>query len=81
MSYVSKSARKAAITLVTVASAAMVQTSNAAITSLVSFGDSLSDSGNMHAVTNIFTAPYAGVNSDGPVWTGHLSESLGLGTH
>ena len=81
MSYVSKSARKAAITLVTVASAAMVQTSNAAITSLVSFGDSLSDSGNMHAVTNLFTAPYAGVNSDGPVWTGHLSESLGLGTH
>jgi len=81
MSYLSKSARKAAITLATVASAAMVQTSNAAITNLVSFGDSLSDSGNMHAVTNIFAAPYAGVNSDGPVWTGHLSESLGLGTH
>ena len=34
MSYVSKSARKAAITLATVASAAMVQTSNAAITNL-----------------------------------------------
>ncbi len=46
MSYVSKSARKAAITLAAVASAAMVQTSHAAITSLVSFGDSLSDSGN-----------------------------------
>lgn len=81
MSYVSKSARKAAITLATVASAAMVQTSHAAITSLVSFGDSLSDSGNMHAATGIFAAPYAGLNSNGPVWTGHLSEALGLGPH
>jgi len=81
MSYVSKSARKAAITLAAVASAAMVQTSNAAITNMVSFGDSLSDSGNVHAMLGNFVAPYAGLNSNGPVWTGHLSEALGLGTH
>lgn len=81
MSYVSKSARKAAITLAAVASAAMVQTSHAAITSLVSFGDSLSDSGNLHAAAGFFPAPYAGLNSNGPVWVGHLSESLGLGVH
>ena len=81
MSYVSKSARKAAITLAAVASAAMVQTSHAAITSLVSFGDSLSDSGNLHAAAGFFPAPYAGLNSNGPVWVGHLSESLGLGAH
>ena len=81
MSYISKSARKAAITLAAVASAAMVQTSHAAITNLVSFGDSLSDSGNVHATLGIFAAPYAGLNSNGPVWVGHLSESLGLGAH
>ena len=81
MSYVSKSARKAAITLAAVASAAMVQTSHAAITNLVSFGDSLSDSGNVHATLGNFVAPYAGLNSNGPVWVGHLSESLGLGAH
>ena len=55
--------------------------SHAAITSMVSFGDSLSDSGNVHAMLGNFVAPYAGVNSDGPVWTGHLSQSLGLGAH
>lgn len=51
------------------------------ITSMVSFGDSLSDSGNVHAMLGNFVAPYAGVNSNGPVWTGHLSQSLGLGAH
>jgi phospholipase/lecithinase/hemolysin len=55
--------------------------SQAAISNLVSFGDSLSDSGNVHAMLGNFVAPYAGVNSDGPVWTGHLSQSLGLGAH
>lgn len=55
--------------------------SQADITNMVSFGDSLSDSGNVHAATGAFTAPYAGLNSNGPVWTGHLSASLGLGSH
>jgi phospholipase/lecithinase/hemolysin len=48
------------------------------ITNLVSFGDSLSDSGDTHALTGAFVAPYAGVNSNGPVWQQYLANDLGF---
>lgn len=53
------------------------------IQGMVSFGDSLSDSGNVHAATGfgIFSAPYAGVNSDGPVWTQQVADAYGVGPH
>jgi len=81
MSYVSKSARKAAITLAAVASAAMVQTSHAAITNLVSFGDSLSDAGNSSTATGgAYPGPlYPGTNvTNGDVWQQYLANDLGF---
>lgn len=53
------------------------------IQGMVSFGDSLSDSGNVHAATGfgIFSAPYAGVNSNGPVWTQQVASAYGVGPH
>jgi outer membrane lipase/esterase len=73
--------KKELLALTAASSMLVTGAANANITSMVSFGDSLSDSGNVHAMLGNFTAPYAGLNSNGPVWTGHLSQSLGLGPH
>ena len=48
---------------------------------MVSFGDSLSDTGNVHQSTGQFGPPYAGVASNGPLWLEYLSQELGLGNH
>ena len=66
---------------VTLAASMFVSSASADITQLVSFGDSLSDSGNVHAATGLYAFPYAGVNSDGPVWTQQLAAALGLPAH
>ena len=73
--------KKELLALAAASSFLVTGAANANITSMVSFGDSLSDSGNVHAMLGNFVAPYAGLNSNGPVWTGHLSQSLGLGSH
>jgi phospholipase/lecithinase/hemolysin len=66
---------------VTLAASMFVSSASADITQLVSFGDSLSDSGNVHAATGRYIAPYAGVNSNGPVWTQQLAAALGVPAH
>ena len=66
---------------VTLAASMFVTSASADITQLVSFGDSLSDSGNVHTATGLYGPPYAGVNSDGPVWTQQLATALGLPAH
>ena len=49
------------------------------ITGIVSFGDSLSDTGNLFAATGQPPAPYyQGRFSNGPVWVEHLAQALGL---
>jgi len=49
------------------------------IDSLYVFGDSLSDAGNVHALTGIPGAPYYnGEFSNGPVWAADLAADLGL---
>lgn len=73
--------KKELLALTAASSLVVSGAATANITSMVSFGDSLSDSGNVHAITGVYAAPYAGLNSNGPVWTGHLSQSLGLGAH
>ena len=73
--------KKELLALTAASSLVVSGAATADITSLVSCGDSLSDSGNVHAMLGNFVAPYAGLNSNGPVWTGHLSQSLGLGSH
>jgi len=44
------------------------------------FGDSLSDPGNLYALTGFFppSPPYAQRNSNGPVWAEYLAEDLGV---
>jgi phospholipase/lecithinase/hemolysin len=66
---------------VTLAASMFVSSASADITKLVSFGDSLSDAGNVHAATGLYSAPYAGVNSNGPVWTQQLATALGVAPH
>jgi len=66
---------------VTLAASMYVTSASAGITKLVSFGDSLSDSGNVHAATGAYVAPYAGVNSNGPVWTQQLATALNVAPH
>jgi len=54
-------------------------------TDVVAFGDSLSDNGNVFALTRGFipdsTLYYEGRFSNGPVWVEYLKEALGVGGH
>lgn len=53
----------------------------APITDLVAFGDSLSDSGNLYAVTGMPSSPpyFEGRFSDGPTFVEYLNANLGFG--
>ena len=49
------------------------------ITGIVSFGDSLTDTGNLFAATGQPPAPYyQGRSSNGPVWVEYLANQLGV---
>ena len=65
---------------VTLAASMFVTSASADITKLVSFGDSLSDQVTFILLLGCM-APYAGVNSNGPVWTQQLATALGVAPH
>src|SRR4051794_6489859 len=49
------------------------------ITGIVSFGDSLTDTGNLYAATGQPPAPYdMGRFSNGPLWVEYLANQLGV---
>ena len=77
------STQKAVITLTAVSALAFSQLSNAAFSQIISFGDSLSDTGNIFALTQGTspTAPYVDGNfSNGDIWLDYLGDSLNTGT-
>ena len=57
----------------------------ASFTDMIAFGDSLSDNGNVFALTRGFipdpTLYYEGRFSNGPVWVEYLADALGIGGH
>ncbi len=74
-------ARTIVTTLGAVAALSFAQISHAAFSQIVSFGDSLSDAGNVFAATGgaTPTAPYvAGKFSNGDVWLDYLAADLGV---
>jgi outer membrane lipase/esterase len=65
----------------TVAALSLAQASHAAITNIVSFGDSLSDTGNIFTATSgaVPAAPYFDGNfSNGDIWIEYLAADLGI---
>ena len=79
------STQKAVITLTAVSALAFSQLSNAAFSQIISFGDSLSDTGNVALATGGSTPNplygYADGNfSNGDIWLDYLGDSLNTGT-
>ena len=79
------STQKAVITLTAVSALAFSQLSNAAFSQIISFGDSLSDTGNVALATGGTTPNpafgYADGNfSNGDIWLDYLGDSLNTGT-
>jgi hypothetical protein len=73
--------RKQFALAVLAASLALASGPALAYTTLFAFGDSLSDAGNLFALTGIPSAPYFdGHFSNGTTWVEDLSKDLGLGT-
>lgn len=74
-------ARKAVIALSAIATLSLAQVSHAAYTQMVSFGDSLSDVGNVFLATGGATPPapyFGGRFSDGLLWNEVLASNLGI---
>lgn len=74
-------ARKIVIALGAVATLSLAQVSHAAFSQVVTFGDSLSDAGNVFLATGGATPPapyFGGRFSNGLIWTENLATSLGL---
>lgn len=74
-------ARKAAVALSAVATLTLAQASHAAFSQIVTFGDSLSDAGNVFLATSGTNPPapyFGGRFSNGLIWSENLATSLGL---
>lgn len=74
-------ARKAAVALSAVATLTLAQASHAAFSQIVTFGDSLSDAGNVFLATSGTNPPapyFGGRFSNGLIWSEVLATSLGI---
>jgi len=85
MKLISQLVGTAVIALASVSASAALQPATPSWSSLVIFGDSLSDTGNVLSLTTAFAPPSfptfpgaAGRFSNGPVWTEYLATGLGL---